>query len=146
MYCPNDECPDLIATGLRSEYRDDVKLCPFCGSALVAARPDEPSRGGDDGAPMPGTVGPEDMVEVASTADLTEVAVVKSVLDAAGIPYLVVGDEPFSAFPGIVAAGSMFGPRLRGAVFTVPRERADEARALLERLENGDAPDGWEEN
>lgn len=142
MYCPNDECPDVITTGRRSEYREDVKVCPFCGTPLEAGAPDDAPRGEDDGA---GAIGADDMVEVLATADLTEVAVVRSVLDAAGIPYRVAGEESFSPFPGIVAAGSMFSPRLRGAVFVVPRELADEARALLEEIGDGDAPDGWEE-
>ena len=30
MFCPNDECPDFLNTGLRSEYRQDIFRCPYC--------------------------------------------------------------------------------------------------------------------
>ena len=36
MFCPNDECPDFLTTGLRSEYRQDVTICPICATHLVA--------------------------------------------------------------------------------------------------------------
>ena len=49
MFCPNDECPDFVNTGLRSEYRDDVMVCPYCGSTMVAERPEEPFPDEDDG-------------------------------------------------------------------------------------------------
>jgi len=41
MYCPNDECPDFVAHGVRVEYREGLVTRPRCGSQPSArvARP-----------------------------------------------------------------------------------------------------------
>lgn len=28
MYCPNPECPDLVASGVPGEYREGIVACP----------------------------------------------------------------------------------------------------------------------
>jgi hypothetical protein len=139
MFCPNDDCPDYLNTGLRSEYRQDIFTCPYCGNHLVA----EPPATGpplDDGHPQKPRVGNDEAMEpVIEAADLTEVAVIKSVLDGAGIPYLAIGEQRFGAFRGSFVSGSILSPGSRGVVFTVPSRMAEEARALLEEFE--DDPD-----
>jgi hypothetical protein len=135
MFCPNDDCPDLVSTGLRAEYRQDVSVCPFCGSPLVSARPEDPVSEADEFEVMPRILDDEVMEPVIEATDPTEIAVLKSVLSAAKIPYITQGESQFSAFRGTLTGGSIFNPRSRGVVFTVPSRMADEARALLEEFD-----------
>jgi hypothetical protein len=146
VFCPNDDCPDFLSTGLRAEYRDDVSVCPFCGVTLVFERPADADA--DTGPAAPRIGDDEELEPVIEANDLTEVAVLKSMLDAAGIPYLTQGEDQFSAFRGAFAGGSIFNPRSRGVVFVVPSRMAEAARALLEELdgleelqENGEPAD-----
>jgi len=67
---------------------------------------------------------------VLETIDSTEVAVVKSLFDAAGIPYLIRGEDQFDAFRGAFR-GTVFSPAARPATFLVPPDVAEDARALL---------------
>lgn len=134
MFCPNDECPDHLNTGLRSEYRADVERCPYCDTFLVADAPRTAQPDDDD--PQKPRVGDDEVMEpVIEATDLPEVAVIKSVLDAAGIPYLTRGEQRFGAFRGAFVSGSILGPGSRGVVFTVPSRMAEEARALLEEFD-----------
>jgi uncharacterized protein YbaR (Trm112 family) len=134
MFCPNDECPDYLNTGLRSEYFNDVIVCPYCEAPLVAERPSAEAL--DDGSLQKPRVGDDEAMEpVIEANDLTEVAVIKSVLDAAGIPYLAHGEQRFGAFRGAFVSGSIFNPGSRGVVFTVPSRMAEEARILLEEFD-----------
>ena len=105
MFCPR----------CKSEYREGIESCAECGVPLVSSLPPE------DGA---------DLVPVFNTADAALLPIVKSALDAAGIPYLVQGDEHLGLFPlGRFATG--VSKRALGAIVHVPAERADETRELL---------------
>jgi DNA-directed RNA polymerase subunit RPC12/RpoP len=135
MYCPNDGCPDYLNTGLRSEYRDDIVECPYCRSRLVHERPGgRPAVDGEAPA-KPRVADDEEMEPVIESGDLTEIAVIKSLLDGAGIPYLTHGDEQFDAFRGAFVGGSLFNPRARAVVFVVPSRMAEETRNLLAELD-----------
>ena len=142
MFCPNDDCPDFLDTQLRSEYREDIMRCPYCDTPLVAAAPPAAPPDEDDHPPKPRVGDDEAMEPVIEAADLTEVAVIKSVLDAAGIPYLANGEQRFGAFRGAFVSGSILSPGSKGVIFTVPSRMAEEARALLEEFD-GD-PEGSE--
>ncbi len=142
MFCPNDECPDFIETGLRAEYREDITRCPYCETPLVTAAPPVEPRDENDHPLKPRVGDDEPMEPVIEATDLTEVAVIKSVLDGAGIPYLAHGEQRFGAFRGAFVSGSILNPGPRGVIFTVPSRMAEEARALLEEFD-GD-PDGSE--
>jgi hypothetical protein len=72
-----------------------------------------------------------EMVRVLQTTDAGLLAVMRSVLDAAGIPHVVQGEAGVSLFP-LGEAGARVTRRLTGASLLVSRERAEEARALLE--------------
>lgn len=136
MFCPNDECPDFIDTGLRSEYREDIIRCPYCNTPLEAAAPPPAGPPDEDDHPPKPRVGDDEIMEpVIESTDLTEIAVIRSILDGAGIPYLAHGEQRFGAFRGAFISGSVFNPRSRGVVFTVPSRMAEEARALLEVVE-----------
>lgn len=67
---------------------------------------------------------------VLETMDSAEVAVVKSLFDAAGIPYLTRGDNEFDAFRGAFR-GTVFSPSARPVTFLVPPDMAEDARVLL---------------
>jgi hypothetical protein len=130
MYCTNPECPDLESTGRPGEYMDGIVTCPVCGAPLVEQV--EPVSGGGD----------EPFEPVFETSDPAEVPVVKTVLDAAEIPYLVDGDNDWDALRGGLSPFrfSRDAPRI---VFSVPPALAEEARALLQGVEQGtELPDG----
>src|SRR5262245_60025040 len=74
---------------------------------------------------------------VLETIDPTEVAIVKSLLESAGIPYLTRGEDEYDAFRGAFR-GTVFNPRGRPVIFLVPASLAKEARLLLQQ---GDLPD-----
>lgn len=98
-----------------AEWREGITRCPDCDVPLVDSPP-EPSR---DEA---------ELIPVFETSDADTLPVVKSALDAAGIPYLVQGDESFGLLP---AGGGFFGKRGLGVAILVPADRAEEARELL---------------
>ena len=135
MLCPNPECPDHVAGGEPGEYRAHVEVCPVCGTPLVHALPEGWPQGEepDDSKPTPRDWHgePEPVFEC---TDPTEVAVVKSILDGAGIPYLTRGEETFDALRGVRSA-VRFNPLAGQVRFLVPSDLADEATALLEELE-----------
>ena len=111
MYCTNRKCPDYENTGIHGEYREGITECPYCGEALVAeeqtggppATP-EPAPGAEkfSAAPDPVAVTADhsDLEPVFESSDPTEIPVVRSFLDAHGIPHVVVGEERFDAFRG----------------------------------------------
>lgn len=114
MYCP--EC--------RSEFRDEIAVCPDCEESLVAELPEEPEFSEDD------------LVTVMETADVAILPVVKSLLRAAGIPFIVQGDEAMGVLPvGRIGLGGLTtrGHGLSAGIL-VPRDREEEAKALLTEL------------
>jgi len=114
MYCP--EC--------RAEFRDEIIVCPDCDVHLVPELPPEPKFTEDE------------LVRVLETADVAVLPVVKSVLRAAEIPFVVQGDEAMGVLPvGKVGLGGLTsrGHGLSAAIL-VPPDREEEARALLTEL------------
>ena len=69
---------------------------------------------------------------VLETIDATEVAIVKSLLEGAGIPYLTRGEDQYDAFRGAFR-GTVFNPNGRPVRFFVLASMAKEARLLLQR-------------
>ena len=47
-YCPNDDCPDFVSTGIRQEFTARVSVCPVCEADLVDGEVPE-----EAAAPMP---------------------------------------------------------------------------------------------
>lgn len=84
----------------------------------------------------------DDLVAVFCTADSALLPLIRTVLDAAEIPYLVQGEEALGLLPlGPFSVG--VNRSSLGAIVRVPAERADEARELIEsgaRVDEGDAP------
>jgi len=121
MYCINPECPDYVETGSPSEYVEGVEACPVCGAALVAELPEQ-----DDDAQLTS----DDVEPVFEVTEPTEIEVVKSVLNAAQIPFVIQGQDQLEAYRAGHAAFRFFP--LSGAIrFCVPADRAEEARILL---------------
>lgn len=78
-----------------------------------------------------------ELVTVFATSQADLIPVIKSVLDAAEIPYMTDGEAMMNLFPS-----DLLGPtlhRARGEVcFRVPAVRAEEARAVL--TQHSDVP------
>ena len=73
----------------------------------------------------------EPLEVVLETIDPTEVAIVKSLLEGAGIPYLTRGEDQYDAFRGAFR-GTVFSSHGRPVAFLVPASMAKEARLLLQ--------------
>ena len=146
MYCVNKDCPDFKATGLHGEYRDGIAECPYCGEALAHAIPETPPDGRQDlpddrptdswagEGPQASGQTSDDLEPVYETSDPSEVPVVRSFLDAHGIPHVVSGAERFDAFRGSLSP-MRFNPRAGTTVFMVPAGIAEDVRELLAELE-----------
>jgi hypothetical protein len=96
MYCPN----------CRGEYRAGFTWCKDCEVELVEELP--PEEGLDF----------VDLVEVLSIADVGQIALIKSILEAEQIPYLAQG-ENFNMARNIPVR------------FLVPKDYFEDARTLL---------------
>lgn len=154
MYCPNRECPDFEMNGRHGEYREGITECPYCGEHLVPEDPAavavQPVEAGDDvpasdvcwrdAEPLSAGDAQADLEPVFETSDPTEVPVVRSFLDAQGIPHVVVGEERFDAFRGTLSP-FRFNPRAGVVAFLVPSAYAEVTRELLTELEETDSPE-----
>lgn len=117
MYCP--DC--------RAEYREGIRTCPDCEVQLVDELPPE-----DPDA---------DLVPIFETADVSLLPIVKSVLDSAGVPYVVQGEEALSVLPvGRWGAGISQSGRGLAATIRVEQGKAAEAEELLRPLAEGESP------
>jgi hypothetical protein len=65
------------------------------------------------------------------TIDPTEAAIVKSLLEASGIPYLVRAEDRYDPFGGAFR-GTVFSSHGRPAAFLVPASMVSEARMVLQ--------------
>ena len=72
----------------------------------------------------------ESLEVVLETMDAVEVAIVKSLLEGAGIPYLTRSEDQYDAFRGAFR-GTVFSPHGRPVAFLVPASIAEEVRLLL---------------
>lgn len=153
MFCANRECPDFEINRRHGEYREGITECPYCGEPLVAEDPTVqpadtdhhvaencPPQGcrHESEQPSNGEIA-EDLEPVFETTDPTEVPVVRSFLDAQGIPHVVVGEERFDAFRGSLSP-FRFNPRAGVVAFLVPSAYADVTRELLVELEDVESP------
>jgi hypothetical protein len=107
MFCP--KC--------RAEYLPEVQECPDCHEPLVEALPPEP------------VWDYVDLVTVYSVFDQGQLAMVKSILEAAGIRHFAQGE----------AFTSIGYPMFTGIRIQVAREDAEDARNLLAGLDEADA-------
>lgn len=108
MYCP--KC--------KTEYSEGVPQCPTCGAALVDSSANAVEQ-------------EEDLAPLFETSNVGLLMVVKSVLESAGIPYVVQGEEWAHVFPTGLSTG-FFNPSAFAAVIKVRRKDLPDARKLLE--------------
>lgn len=111
MYCPS--CGE--------EFGGTVTECPECGVALTAARP---------GPPGDPTIA---LTTVFAAGDPARLAMAKSILDAAGIEYLVRGEGLQDLF-GWGRVGTGYNMIAGPAEFVVREEDAQSAREILRDL------------
>lgn len=123
MYCPNCE----------AEYREGFTTCSDCGVSLVEGLPPEPDH----------PEGP--FTEVFESADASLLPVVESLLDSAGIPFLVQGGETSGGLFPLGSIGGGSDERLLRAVIKVPDEHVEAARALLTEADEVPGYDGGPE-
>jgi hypothetical protein len=92
----------------------------------------------------------EDFAVLLRTSDVALLMIIKSLLDSAGIQYMVQGAEDFRMLP-LGSPGGFFNPSALGAAIRVRREDLADARQLLDQnaaLPNEDGrgdPDGDDE-
>jgi hypothetical protein len=110
----------LICPKCRAEYREGFDRCADCDIQLV-----------DCVLPPPVDDPPVELASLLSTTDVGYLPIVKSLLDAAGIPYVVQGEEALGLLPVGAYSGGV-GPGAVRATIHVPVDRIEEARALLE--------------
>ncbi|HUL38007.1 MAG TPA: DUF2007 domain-containing protein [Thermodesulfobacteriota bacterium] len=96
----------------RTEYREGFYTCTDCGVPLVSELPPEPA--------------PEylEFEEILISLSSSDVAMIKSLLDSEGITYYFRGESSYS-----------FAPPTR---LMVQKDRADEAREILEGLDTSE--------
>ena len=81
-------------------------------------------------SPLSDSSGGPDFETVLETADLAMLAVVKSLLESAGIPYVVQGDQALGLIPFSGPAFGIARPPFQALVL-VPKEHAAAAREIL---------------
>lgn len=109
MFCP--ECG--------AEYRQGFDRCVDCDADLVYELSAPPEEGHE--AP--------EYVELIETTRPDEIPVIKSLLEGAGIPFNVEGEDLMNLFPGML--GRIYKPG-GGVTFLVPVDRAEEAQKRLD--------------
>jgi len=131
MFCPNPECPHRQETGHAAEFRDDVERCSDCGTPLVAA---------DPAAVAEAEAESIEMAVLTTLTEPAEAAIVRALLDEAGIRYETEGEGVQDYF-ALGRFGTGFSPITGPPVLLVEAARLDEARELLASLESGDSSD-----
>lgn len=119
------------------EFVEGVAVCPDCGVPLT----ERPPRERADGGPSPEAVQWESVLE---TGDPALLAVAKSVLQNAGIPFVVIGEglQNLEGGGGLgIGYNQLFGP----ATLRVPPDRAATARDLLAEQPDEAADAGGDE-
>ena len=80
-------------------------------------------------------------IAVWETQQVLQLALARSILDSADVPYFVQGEEALQLLP-LGAFGSGLFSHGVGAIIFVPPDLADEARSLLAQIAPEDEPTG----
>lgn len=108
MFCPSCE----------GEYREGITHCPECDVDLVES--------------LPTGLHDAELAVLFESAEPEELMPVEAALRAAGIPFLVDGQD---SVPGESFGGS-FDPATHSGKVEVPAERLEQAQELLRSLES----------
>jgi hypothetical protein len=114
MFCP--KC--------KSEYVDGMVECADCHIPLVTKLPKENKKGHDE----------LKLVPIYATGDPGIIALIKSILESAGIPYFVKGEETQNLF-GLGSLGLGYNNILGPLEVWVREEEKEAAAELLSELE-----------
>ncbi len=114
-------CPDCGA-----EYIEGVTVCEDCNTPLQVDPP-----------PPPELLGDRDLVTVLQTGDAIRTAIVKSLLENSGIPYLARNDhlQDLFGFGRLVPVNPISGP----VIFMVPAAYEHAAKDVLSTLDEPEA-------
>jgi hypothetical protein len=108
VYCPS----------CKIEFGNEISTCATCNGPLILQ--------------ALGKIGPQDtLVELLKTQDVAYLMVVKSVLQASGIAFLVQGEEGLHMLP-LSLSGGFFNTSAYGAVVRVRAGDLLDAQRLLE--------------
>ena len=125
MYCPNQDCPHVEATGEPAEYQVGVAECADCGSTLVETTPVWPTD----------AVEYEEFVEVLTLDGPAMVSFVQSLLQSAGIRFFIK-NERVQDLLGIGRFGTGFSPITGAPAVFVEPTKVDDAKELLAGIED----------
>jgi len=126
MYCPNEQCPDVLQWGIHGEYRDGITICPKCGMTLVQERPQPEIAEGFEKPvtpQLPPVPGP--LVTLAAFNYRHDADLAVSMLLANGISAVVAADDCGTLDPALG-----FGTRSR---VLVDASQVEAASGLLEQ-------------
>jgi len=112
MYCPN----------CQSEYVAGVKMCPECGTPLVDDLPDETETEETDTTQETGFIGVYTISNY--TNSQSQIALIKSAFDDAGIEYIIQGENSAQMLPMVIPIRVM-----------VREDQVDQAREILGELD-----------
>ena len=116
-HCPNRDCPHLLRHGAFNEFQDWVEVCTDCGGPLESGEPPE--------IPRPGF---RELVTVYQAASPIQAQIIRSRLEAEGIPVHVKGDMLAGAV-GELPANVLY------VEVQVPPESAERAREIALEVE-----------
>lgn len=122
-HCADGDCPDLLRDRRHGEFRDEIAVCPACGSRLVAG-------------PAPPTRPPVDWVDrivVATFPTPVEAHLARASLEAAGIPAAVENEH-------LAGIQWLYASAIGGVRVTVAASEAEEAAAVLRAVGPASAP------
>ena len=125
-HCPNPKCEHLVRHGNVAEFLDRMELCSDCGTALVH---------GDAPALQSQAPSFRELVTVYKAANGVQAHIVKSALEAEGIPVSIRGEALMGAIGELPA--TMLDVEVR-----VEPEFAPRARELALECEVDSFPDG----
>ena len=117
VYCP--KC--------KGEYVEGIEICPVCDEKLVDELVEDQSE-------LDEKYGKEPFVVVLSTGDRGLVAVIKSLLEDAGIRYMVRGEELQDLFGG-GSLGFGFNPIIGPIEILVSESDAEDVIKLIEQTD-----------
>lgn len=113
MFCP--KC--------RSEYEEGITFCEQCQTDLVDTLPPEDE------------LAYQELTTVFTTGDEGTIQIIKSILEEAGIPCYARSQGVQDLF-ALGRFGTGFSPVAGPVDIQVPSDRAQEAKALLDEIEN----------
>lgn len=124
-HCPNPDCPIVADGAAASEYSVTVESCADCGARLVAG-PAPPPAPGPGPAPYDGR-----LVTIAVSRGQDDVSYTRHLLEVAGIPSFVQGEQARAMLGGATATRVL-----------VREEDAERATALVDRERTPAGDDG----